>query len=316
MARKPQTASTASNGKPSAAAKTNAPDIGVLIADVNKSLDQMKSNDTGNVKLNQRIAWDLLRYRETTTKPVAYDLMRKDSTALTTWRGNMVRLFIGKSPPMSGDITADMRLASKAYRARAAIVGNAATFIVAAGLRGVTSEHFSETLNCFAVPPVMLIPHGYKAEDNLEEALNEGKLVPLDNTSYLMSTRNKEGKRAFREVRASLAQCLAVFNEKPPTPAQTAAEEKAQAAIKGANDKSAIAPAVIASVLKNAGIERLAYAMRDAFNADNSVPHKRTDFDPPVWDALMNVARRIMSIASLESAAADAKPANGSKVAA
>lgn len=295
---KRSTTKPVADSKPDAI-KSNVIDFAVLQADVWSALDTMKDNTTHNVKLNQRIAWDILRYRETLSKPVAWDRLKADGAALTSWRKVIRELFIGKAPPMKGDKTQDMHVASKAYKARGRILDDAATFCVAAGLRGVTAEHYSETLGLFVVPPIMLLGHGCSPLFELTEIVDNGGTVNLDNQTWMVSTLDKDGKRATRDIRASLAQCLTVFNEKPKATPQTAAQTKASEAVKGRSEVGTIAEPVIKAVLKNAGIEKLAFAMRDAMNADPNLVIRRTDFEQDVWAALMSIAQRIMSIDSV-----------------
>ena len=293
-------------------ANTNAFDVAAIKADIRQTMDAILANETGNVKLTQHIAWRILQYTETLSKPVPWSLMRDGGKMFTDWRTTMRLFLLGKAPSMKGAIDQSMRSASVKYKAETRIFDQAATFVVAVGCHGVTTEYFSETRNTFAVPGRCYIPLGFAAVYDLKDAIDNEAFVPVDNRTLTLSGRNKEGKATFMDVRASVAQVLNVFKEKP-APANTA--EAAAAAAKSGSGTgtaeqsmssldpavlkaSATVPSVIKTVLSNAGIERLALALLDAFNADPSVKMDRSMFDDKVWDALMSLGMRIHALAA------------------
>lgn len=309
-------------------AQSNAFDVAAIKADIRQTMDAILANETGNVKLTQHIAWRILQYTETLAKPVPWSMMRDGGKMFTDWRTTMRLFLLGKAPSMKGAIDQSMRAASAKYKAETRIFDQAATFVVAVGCHGVTTEYFSETRNTFAIPGRCYIPLGFAAVYDLKDAIDNDAFVPVDNRTLTLSGRNKEGKSTFMDVRASVAQVLNVFREKP-APANTA--EAAAAAAKsgigtGTSEQpmssldpavlkaSATVPSVIKTVLSNAGIERLTLALLDAFNADPSVKMDRSMFDDKVWDALMSLGMRIAALAQAADAAAS-KPNNGKRAA-
>ena len=304
-------------------AQSNAFDVAAIKADIRSTMDAILANETGNVKLTQHIAWRILQYTETLSKPVPWSMMRDGGKMFTDWRTTMRLFLLGKAPSMKGAIDQSMRSASAKYKAETRIFDQAATFVVAVGCHGVTTEYFSETRNTFAIPGLCYIPLGFAAVYDLKDAIDNDAFVPVDNRTLTLSGRNKEGKSTFMDVRASVAQVLNVFKEKP-APANTA-EAAAQAAKSGIGTaevavssldpvvlkQAATVPTVIKTVLSNAGIERLAIALLDAFNADPSVKMDRSMFDDKVWDALMSIGMRIAAMAQAADAAskANGKPA-------
>ena len=89
MASKPKSA-TPANGNTASDVKRNTIDPDVIKQDVLSALHSMLENDTSNVKLNQRIAWDIMRWRDqlvaNDVKPADFANMIGSPSATAAWK--------------------------------------------------------------------------------------------------------------------------------------------------------------------------------------------------------------------------------------
>jgi hypothetical protein len=180
---------------------------------------------------------------------------------------------------------------------------------LALGLKGVDASAYSETLNCFKVPPVCIIEKGDEPALDLAAAIkaNPDVAIMLDRSMWTVSGRNKDGKPMTMDIRASVAQVITAYNSKPVTVptmvpnitaggvAVPAGQSSSAASVAGAqsNPATLVSEPVIKSVLRNAGIEKLAPALLDAFNADPTAKMTRKDFSDKTWNVLMSLGMRI-----------------------
>jgi hypothetical protein len=290
--------------------------VDAIKADMIATLDRIADNETGTVKLTQRVAWDLMRVQESFTDPVTYQAMKADADAYAKWVKVMSVFMLGKAPSMAGTVDQTRIDAAEKYKARMRIFKIAAPFVVALGLSGVTSDHFSETLDMFAVPGKCFVPIGFSPAYDFADAVNAGAMIPVDNHTLTMSTRTKAGKTATQNFRAAVAQVVRVFHEKPASSLDVVAEALASDATSDAsgnaqqNPASSIDPKVRDIVLKHSTIPQLATALLAAFNDDPAIDIAKSQFSNDEWETLMLLAQRLGIMAHKAQAQADKpKPA-------
>lgn len=318
-----------------AAFRTNVPsniDTDALIAAVRADLDDIANAETGVVKKTQHIAWMIMQYRDTMPNEKHWTTLHESPTVRNEWFSSMRKIFLGPAPSMAGAKTQDTRNIKAEYDARLRVFNQAMWLCLALGLKGVDASAYSETLNCFKVPPVCIMEKGHTPALDLAAAMeaNPDVAIMLDRSMWTVNGRSKDGKPMTQDIRASVAQVIVAYNSKPvtaptyvpnitaggvATPTTTPASSVTVAGAQS-TPASSVPTATITSVLRNAGIEKLAPALLDAFNADPSVKMTRSMFSDKVWNALMSLGMRIellrVNAAAEEEAKAKAvaKPAS------
>jgi hypothetical protein len=284
-------------------------DTDAFIAAVRADLDDIANAETGVVKKTQHIAWMIMQYRDTMPNEKHWTTLHESPTVRNEWFSAMRKTFLGTAPSMAGEKTQDTRNAKAEYDARLRVFNQAMWLCLALGLKGVDASAYSETLNCFKVPPVCIIEKGDEPALDLAEAIkaNPDVAIMLDRSMWTVSGRNKDGKPMTMDIRASVAQVITAYNSKPVTVptivpnitaggvAVPAGQSSSTASVAGAqsNPATLVSEPVIKSVLRNAGIEKLAPALLDAFNADPTAKMTRKDFSDKTWNALMSLGMRI-----------------------
>lgn len=286
-------------------------DTDALIAAVRADLDDIANAETGVVKKTQHIAWMIMRYRDTMPNEKHWTTLHESPTVRNEWFSAMRKTFLGTAPSMAGEKTQDTRNAKAEYDARLRVFNQAMWLCLALGLKGVDATAYSETLNCFKVPPVCIIEKGDEPALDLAEAIkaNPDVAIMLDRSMWTVSGRNKEGKVMTMDIRASVAQVITAYNSKPVTvptivPNITAggvAMPAGRSSVSGAasvvgaqsNPASSIDPKTRAAVLKSSTIPQLATAMLAALNDDPDVDNTKADYSPEEWSTLMNLAQRL-----------------------
>lgn len=269
-----------------------------LIADCRLMLTESLDRENKNVKANQQIAYDIMRFREMQiaegVKPATWrDLNDGESAARSKWRTALANRFIGKAPSTKGDKTQAMIDATDLYKRQRRIFDDACDFCVAIGIHGVTSNHFSETNGCFAIPAAILIPKDDKWMPMFElaDALNNDKMVPLLNRRYSIAV----GTEKVRDVRSSVKHVLSAWKSKPPVRDDNASTSS------GASDVGTLDPKTIKVVLDKAGIDRLAKAMWADLNIDPKAPMSADMFEKDTWNTMLNIAARINAMAATQA---------------
>jgi hypothetical protein len=262
-----------------------------LVADARAAMETHSKNDDENVSLTQRVAWDIMLYRDlqiaNKIKPATWAKLNEGGKALTGWRKDMKKTFVGDAPTK--------------YRAKAAVFDNAVNFCLAAGMLGVTSKDYIESAKLFAVPGKLLVPtdKAWKPDLGLAEAIKAGRHVPLNNMEYEVRFAHPtdSDQNAYRKIRASLRQIIAVFKMKAQTPQAAAAIEAAN--LKGANDTAngSFDAAVVKAVMAKRTLPELVLAIRKALNDDKSQPITFADFTVDERNTLTNFAQRVTAMA-------------------
>ena len=307
-------------------------DVSVFVDAVRADLDAVLDAETGIGNRTQHMAWEIHRYRDALGSDIAWERLATSSEARSTWMTNMRRVFLGQAPSLSTaggvKVTQSMRDARTAYGDRLRLFDQALWLSIALGNAHVSADNFSETLNCFSVPPSVIIPKGDAPAYNLLDFMtaNPTGLIPLLNQSWTTSGPGPDGKTGFADVRSSVKQVLSVFRAKPPAakppsptivPNTTNGPSSVQATAGAqSNPQTSVASTVITSVLRNAGVEKLAPALLAAFNADPDVKITRDMFDTKVWETLMSIGQIINRLAADADAASKAKPNDKSSKAA
>lgn len=271
--------------------------VDAIKADTIAVLDRIAANETGTVKLTQHVAWNLMRVQESFTNPITYANMKADSDVFAKWVKVMRTFMLGKAPSMAGTIDQTRIDANEIYKSRVRIFNIAAPFVVALGLADVTSELYSETLEMFAIPGKCYVPIGFAPAYDFADAVDNGAMIPVDNRTLSMSTRTKMGKSATRNFKASVAQVVRVFHDKPVTSIDVVAagldSNTSDAGNAQQNPASSIDPKARAIVLKTSTIPQLAAAMLAALDDDPDVDNTKADYSPEEWSTLMNLAQRL-----------------------
>jgi hypothetical protein len=276
-----------------------------LVADARAAMETHSKNDDENVSLTQRVAWDIMLYRDlqiaNKIKPATWAKLNEGGKALTGWRKDMKKTFVGDAPTMGKESSqAKLNLMTK-YRAKAAVFDNAVNFCLAAGMLGVTSKDYIESAKLFAVPGKLLVPtdKAWKPDLGLAEAIKAGRHVPLNNMEYEVRFAHPtdSDQNAYRKIRASLRQIIAVFKMKAQTPQAAAAIEAAN--LKGANDTAngSFDAAVVKAVMAKRTLPELVLAIRKALNDDKSQPITFADFTVDERNTLTNFAQRVTAMA-------------------
>ena len=269
--------------------------VDAIKADTIAVLDRIAANETGTVKLTQHVAWNLMRVQESFTNPITYAAMKADSDVFAKWVKVMRTFMLGKAPSMAGTVDQTRIDANEVYKSRVRIFNIAAPFVVALGLADVTSELYSETLEMFAIPGKCYVPIGFAPAYDFADAVDSGAMIPVDNRTLSMSTRTKMGKSATRNFKASVAQVVRVFHDKPVTSIDVVAAglDTADTGNAQQNPASSIDPKARAIVLKTSTIPQLATAMLAALDDDPDLDNTKADYSPDEWATLMNLAQRL-----------------------
>lgn len=285
-----------------------------LIADARNAIEDFRKNDTGNVKLNQRVAWDILCYRELQiadkVKPASWSALHEGGKALSSWRTQMKTLFIGEAPTGKsfgldkGVINQSLTEARAEYAAKARILDDAAIFCIAIGRADLDSTAYSEATGCFSVPAKLLvqIERDWRPEYHLQTLAVTNKPVPLDNKTYMLRyiDHANSANSATRNIRASLAHVLKVYRQKPPEPGATNAGS--------GNTTSSLDPTTVNAVLKQQDLIKLALALRDATRDERGIGTSQEDFEPDQWNVIMDIRQWIDTMMH----AREGKPTNKS----
>lgn len=304
MARKPTSKSAAAtngNGSPLPPdiAKPNTLSIFALIDDVRDTIGKIMGHETSNVKLNQRVAYDLFLYREQLMEdgiaPADLATLAQGGKPLTTWRSNIAEKFIGKAPSVKkqfGDVKSQTwKDAADTYKREKAIMDIASTLVIILGNKGITSADYNVDMGCFVSPVIaqLIIPvdRPWSAEYELGDVLDNGTPLPLDNRAYSIRGRNAKGERTSMDIRASVRQVMTVFRQKPGS----FVEQPAQAG--GRNDTAAgmFDDKTVKAVLAKQSIGTLSEAVIACIHDDPDMPLTWTDLDKKEQDAVTALAR-------------------------
>jgi len=313
MASKPKSA-TPANGNTASDVKRNTIDPDVIKQDVLSALHSMLENDTSNVKLNQRIAWDIMRWRDqlvaNDVKPADFANMIGSPSATAAWKKQVALFFLGKPPSMSKKITItqEVKDARMLYRNRKSILDTAAVFCIVAHKHGMTTDSYDQTASCFNVPPRMIIPvtMDWEGMYALGKAVRENKTIPLDNRSYTVMALDKHGEQATLDIRASVKQVLAVYAQKPGSGLVT--DDTSGNDSEG--EAGSFTKETIDAVLKVQTSGRMAIGLRAAIERDlkdsKDIPLKLEDYEPAEQEAIVYLTRlfnRLISEPATKAAA-------------